>query len=83
VTAGRRSAMMRGRNAFVWHARVKPIGLPLATLAAARRVWRGQGILAAAASATAILAAVVLEAELEFEWRRSSWRRAGRGRRCW
>ena len=66
---------MRGRNAFVWHARVKPIGLPLAGVAAARRLVRGDGPAAAVRSAASILVAVLIEAELEFEWRRSRWYR--------
>ena len=65
---------MRGRDAFVWHARVKPIGLPLAAFAAARRLARGDGGFAAIRSAAAILTTVLFEAELEFEWRRTRWR---------
>ena len=67
---------MRGRDAFVWHARVKPIGLPLAAFSAGLRMWRGDGLPAAARSAAMILALTVVEAELEFTLRRARRRRA-------
>ena len=66
---------MRKGDAFVWHARIKPIGIPFAAIAAARRLSRGDGLVAACRSAATVLSVVWLEAELEFFWRRREWRR--------
>jgi hypothetical protein len=68
---------MRKGNAFVWHARIKRIGIPVAVIAAARRLSRGDGVIAACRSAAVVLSFVWLEAELEFDWRHQWRRRAG------
>jgi len=66
---------MKGSDAFVWHARLKAIGIPVAGVAASRRLWRGDGVAAACRSAAVVLAVVWLESELEFLWRRQQRRR--------
>ena len=66
----------RGRAAFVWRARVKPIGLPIAAGAALVSVRRDRSALRALLVAGTALGLSVLAAQVEFEFRRASWRRA-------
>jgi len=67
---------MTGRSAFVWHARLKPIGIPLVIVAAARRSTGTNGLGAACRSAALVFGLALIEAELEFLWHRNRWRRS-------
>lgn len=70
---------MRGRHEFILRARLAPIGVPLATVAAVaagtqgRRSRRAERALGAALLA---FGAVYLEGVIEYEFRRAAWRRA-------
>jgi len=67
--------LVRGRNAFVWRARVLPIGLPLAA-AAGLLTWRGRR---SGRDTFAVLAgfgvASYLEARVEWSLRRRAYQR--------
>jgi hypothetical protein len=65
---------MTGRSTFIWHARVKPLGLPLAGLVAKRLLDRGRSTGTAAAAALIVTGIVAVAADVEFRWRRAQWR---------
>ena len=64
-----------GRRRFVWEGRVRPIGLPLAAGAAAWGWHRRRSAPYALVAAATVLGLTILGAEVEFEVRRTGWRR--------
>ena len=69
----RRQALVgRGRRWFVWRARLRPIGLPLAGAAALLAWRRGRSRERAALAAATTFGLVCLEAVVEFEFQRAA-----------
>ena len=64
-----------GRRAFVWEGRVRPIGLPLAAGVAAWSWHKRRSAPYALMAAATVLGLTILEAEIEFEVRRTGWRK--------
>jgi len=66
---------MRGRNRFIWDARLLPIGLPLAAVSGIKKWVDSRSQKEAIGIAAAVLALVALEAGVEFSIRRYTFRK--------
>ena len=73
--ARQQARMARGRNAFVWRARVLPIGLPLSAAAGLVSWRRRRDVGETVAAALGMLGATLLVSRLEWEVRRRAYER--------
>ncbi|HKI44116.1 MAG TPA: hypothetical protein VKA08_02170 [Balneolales bacterium] len=67
--------VMQGKSHFILNARLLPIGLPLAGAAGIKKWVDTHSTKEAIGAATAVLALIALEAEVEFSVRRYTYRK--------